>query len=227
MTDTLFHYTADLDGDGELTDETVRYQTTYWLPDLDGPDGGRKARSTTIPTLDGEVMVLTQGRAGKADGRAPGAFTLKWEIADPDFLRLSEEDYAKGRLVQVRLDHRWRQCQVTSSGAADRTVTVAAGYLLSGGDTYWLAADAAHVCGASDSYVYATLAAGVATVASGTSVPAGAVQLATITIAANVVTVTADPSGAANARQGYIAAWTPTQAPAGMSGLEMTVQEVR
>jgi len=223
---TLFDWISDTDDDGDLSDESSRYSTTYWLPDLEEPGGGRKLRAATLPTLDGEALVLSQGRSGYADGRAPGQFMLKFEVADPDFLRLAAEDYMRGRLVQVRLDHRWRQLEVTSSGLADLKVTASAGYLLDGGDTYWLAADYEHTCGATHTFVYATLASGVATIASGTSVPGGAVQLATITIAGDIVTVTSDPSGYHNARQGYITDFQETQ-NGPLTGLEMTIQEVR
>lgn len=227
MSTTLFQWISDTDGDGVVSDESARYETTFWLPEVSPPDGGRQQTLATLPTLDGEALVLCQGRAGAADGRAPGRFTLKWEIADADLLRLAEEDYAKGRLVQVRLDHRWRQLEVVSAGTADRKVTVAAGYLLDHGDTCWLAADAVHACGATHTVVYATPAAGAVTIASGASVPTGSVALATISIAGDIVTVLTSPSGVANARQGYITAFETTPMGAGLSGLSLTMQEVR
>lgn len=228
MATTLFEWISDTDGDGVLSDELARYSTAIWLPNQEQPDGGRQVAGGTVSTLDGGVLVLVQTRAGYADRRLPGSFTLRWDIADPEFIRLAREDYAKGRLVQVRLDWRWRQCEVTSSGAADRKVTVAAGEIDADGDSYWLASDTVVTCGASDTKVYAALADGVATPGSGTSVPAGAVLLANISIAGSVVTVTSSPSGVANARQGYIVpgSWR-TRQNGPHTGLEFTVQEVR
>lgn len=233
MADILFEWISDTDGDGDLSDESARYTSPengapYWGPNLDNPDGGRQVAGAVVPTLAGGAVVLRQHRAGYADARGPGVLTLTWDIADPDFIRLSREDYAKGRLIQVRLDHRWRQCEVTSSGAADRKVTVAAGEINDGGDTYWLAADAVHTCSASDTKVYAALADGVATVASGESVPADAVLLSDISIAGDIVSVDSDPSGVANAFVGYIrpGGWKTTQ-NGDMTGLEIALQEVR
>jgi len=228
MADALFEYIADTDDDGDVSDESARYSSTYWLPNLpDGPDGGRQRLGSVLPTLDGGVKILSQNRAGYTDGRAPGQFTLEWDIADPAFILLARQDMARGRLVQVRLDHRWRQCEVTSSGAADLKCTVAAGEIDDSGDSYWCPATVV-TCGASDVYVYATLANGVATPDSGTSVPAGAKELATITIAGSLVTVTANPSGAANARKGYIlpGSWEAKQ-KGPFTGLKFTVQEIR
>jgi len=154
--------------------------------------------------------------------------TLKWEIADPDFLRLSEEDYARGRLVQVRLDHRRRACEVTSSGLADLTVTVAAGRIDDGGDSYWLDEDTDLTCENSDTRVYAELADGAVTPGSGTSVPDGAVLLADIAIDGNVVTVTSHPSGNPNAIQGYIVPGSWKTAQKGQhTGLELAIQQTR
>lgn len=228
MADLLFQWISDTDDDGDLSDEAARYATAFWVPNIDEPEGGRQRSGGAVPTLAGGVVVLSQNRAGYADGRGPGRFTLKWGWADPDFIRLSAEDYARHRLVEVRLDHLWRQCEVTSSGLSDRKATVAAGYIDDGGDSYWLAADTAVVCGGSDTFIYATLADGVATPDSGTEVPAGAKQLAAITIADDIVTVTSDPSGAANARRGYITPGGRKTMPEGPHmGLELTIQEVR
>jgi len=228
MADLLFNWISDSDDDGDLSDETTRYETEYWLPNLpEDTDGGRQVLGSVLPVLSGGVKVLSQARAGRADARAPGRWVLKWEIADPVFIALSREDYARRRLVRFRLDHRLRQCEVTGSGLADLKVTVAAGWIDDGGDTYWLAAAAEVTCEPGDAYVYASLADGAATMDSGASVPAGAVELAAISIDGNTVSV-AQPSGAANAVTGYIApgGWKTTQ-NGPHTGLELTVQEVR
>jgi len=229
MQDYYFGWYSDLNNDG--VPETLRYSTATALPDLpDGPDGGRVLRVETEDLLSGDVLVLTQLRSGKYDHRQPGRFRLAWEAVPATlagFARLCEEDWAKARVVSVRLDHRWRQLRVTSSGLADRTVTVAAGYLLGTDDTAWLAADATHVCGATHTYVYVTPASGLLTVASGTSVPGGSTQLAAITIAGDVVTVVTSPSGAANARKCRVLERPVRQGPVGLDGLELVLQEVR
>lgn len=201
MTDDYFGWTTDTNGDG--TPETLRYSTTDWLPTLDSLDGGRVVGVETLYTLNGGILTLTRTRPSRYDHTAPGRFALVWgqqNPVDPAFLPILEEDYSRNRLVSVRLDYHWRQLRVTSSGLADRKVTVEAGYLRATTGRSWLSADAEHTCGASDTYVYVTSSSGTLTVASGTSVPGGATQLAAITIAGDIVRVTTSPSGVANAR---------------------------
>jgi len=221
MSETLFVWSADTAGSGTYTE---RYRHTTWVPDIAQPDGGRAVRHSAVPLLDGSTLVLIGGRAGHTDQRSPGVIELSFALADPDFLAVAEEDYARGRTVQVRLDHRWRQLAVTSSGAADRKVLIAAGYLLSGGDTYWLGTAAEVTCAAEDTVVYVIPAAGALTADSGTSLAEGAVQVAAISIAGDVVTVTSDPSGVANARTGVVVGWE-TRQNGPMTGLTLKMQE--
>lgn len=227
MRDWLFEWVSDVDGDG--TPEAVRYSETVVLPNIDRPDGGRDLRTQANATLDGGVMVVTAGRADKADQLAPGRFTLAWGVApDEDLLAVVTEDYARGRLVTVCMDHRWRALRVASSGAADLKVTVESGPLsTTDGDTAWLSTATEHTCTAGDTVVYAIATAGAVTLGSGTSVPAGDYLLANITIVDDLVTVTSDPSGVANARTCRILAVRPKQAGHGLTGLEIELQEVR
>lgn len=205
-----------------------RYATRCWLPDVDPPDGGRTMAQQVVPTLDGEAITIAQGRDGMADQRMPGRFTLSWnEMSDPLFRSIAEEDFARGRQVSVRFDSRWRQLEVTSSGASDRKVTVARGYLNhTDGDTYWLTADTVVTCAISDTLIYATPSAGALTIGHGVAVPAGSVKLADITVAANVVAVQV-PSGVPNARTCNILECEQRQNPGGQTALRIVLQEVR
>lgn len=222
--DLYFALYADLDNDGVA--EALRYSSTTRVPDISDTGSGRMLPLARVATMDGGAVILQGGRSGYADQRAPGSLSLSWPIADDDLLLAAEEEFMRGRLVKICLDHRWRQLRVTSSGTANLTVTVAAGYLLSGNDTYYLRVDTALVCGASDTVVYATPSDGLLTIDSGTSVPTGSVALATITVAGSIVTVATSPSGVANARQGYLTEYTPTQAGANYTALSMVLQEV-
>lgn len=230
----LMVYYADTDGDGAV-ETTPRYSSRVCIPREIKPIDGRKRRVNVHPTLDGGVMVLAHGRAGVTDQRAPGAFVLTWEHVPDTFRHLVEADYAAGRLVSLRLDHRWRQLEVFSSGLADRTVTVLAGYVMSGGDTYWLAADTEIICAADHIVVYAVLADGIVTVDSGIDgsgeesgdlVPVGAMTLAEISITDDLVTVISDPSGVDNRRTGEITDLDILPAPGGGVGMTLTLQEV-
>ncbi len=228
MTELLFVWTVDVDGDG--TAEVERYRSTLWVPNVEPPDGGRAVRTKRVETLDGGARVLATARADRADQRAPGSLTLSWEVADPDFLRIAEEDYARGRLVSVRLDHRWRRLQVTSSGRPDRTALVAPGYWLTGGDTCWPLATTplAHVCAATSTQLYAvSTEPGLFTLGdTADALPVGAASLAEIAVVDDVLLVTAAETGVANARTGRMTAFTPTQLPGGLTGLSLTLQEV-
>lgn len=225
MAEYLFAWTVDSDGDG--IPDVERYRSSLWLPDVDPPDGGRSLRVQSVETLAGEIVTQRLTRSGASDHRLPGKFTLSWEVCDPTFLLMAEEDYAKGRIASVRLDHRWRQLRVTSSGAADRVVNVAPGYWLGATDTAWYIVAEPHTCAADHTRVYATASAGAITIGSGTSVPSGGVLLAEISISGDVVTVLTDPSGVANARTCRVMEFKPRQVGGGHTGLELVLQEVR
>jgi len=228
MQDWLFSWTSDTNGDG--TPETERYSSAVYLPNIEPADGGRRVDVSAPKTLDGGVIFIARTRAGKYDHRSPGRFRLSWQApgVPASLVAAAEEDNAKARLVSIRLDHRWRQCRVTSSGVADLKATVASGWVDFATETAWLTADYLHTCGsATHTKIYATNSSGAVTVASGTSVPAGSVLLANITIAGSIVTVTSDPSGAANARVCGILDVRRQQAGDTLDSLEIELQEIR
>lgn len=221
-----FVWSTDLNDDGVV--DTDRYTTTTArnVPDIAEETGMRARPFARVQTLNGGAVLLQGGRSGYADQRSPGQIELSWRAADLTLLRILEEDYAAGRKVSVRLDHRWRQLLVTSSGAADLGVVVSPGYLRYNGDTYWLRASTAHTCGGSATVVYATPSAGLISLGSNTSVPAGSTQLAAITIAGNVVTVVTSPSGVANARTGYVTSLHIEPAGDNQTSASVTIMEV-
>jgi hypothetical protein len=221
--DYLFSWTADLDADG--VPETLRYSSALYLPEP--PEEEPEVPSQVVPTLDGGTVIQRVARS-TADQRRPRQFTLEFQVCEDSFLRLAEEDYARGRRVSIRLDHRWRQLRVTSSGAADSKLTVAAGFLEhSDGDTYWLSADAEVTAGASDVKAYVTPSAGALTADTGETVPEGSVEIATISVAASLVTVATNPSGVANARTCAILAFRRVPYGGGHDGCRIVLQEVR
>lgn len=210
---------------------TTRYSTALWLPELSDADAGRRPMVAEIPLLSGGVAVLRQGRAGRADTRMPGRFTLTWEIADPAFLRVAREDAAMGATVTVALDHRWRQLQVASSGQADRTVLIDAGWARINGDTGWLQPDTgedtyALTVGDTHTIVYVTAAGGLLTAASGETLPEGAIQLAAMTVSNAEVSISTSPSGVSNAITAAIVEYTETPAGGGAAGQPLTRLEI-
>lgn len=219
-----FSWTADLNGDG--VPETVRYATTTRLPDIDQPDGGRRARLATVATLDGGVTVMRVLRPSYVDQRSPGVMVLSWAVADDALLRAADEAYATKHAVSLRLDHRWRQLRVTSSGITNRTVTVEAGYLLADrGDVSWLRDDASYVCNALHTVLYVTPANGLLVVGSGTSLPTGATELCAISVVGNIVQVPT-VTGVENARTGIVTECQQSQSGSNYTGLSVTLQEV-
>lgn len=225
MSRLYFAYYADDDDDGEVETTTPRYSgiRTPLVSDL---GGNRTLRTSRVQTLNGEAFLLMQGRPGMHDQREAGQFSLSWKDADPVLANILEHDFAAGRLVRVHVEPRWRYFEVTSSGKADRKVTVAPGHLYDGGDTYWLDAATAFTCEPSDTKLYVTpAAAGTLSIGGDTSVPSGSYQIATISIAGSIVTV-ASLSGLSLGKYGVITEMQRTPLTDGGEGLTVVITEI-
>ena len=228
----FFSWTSDQNQDG--TPEYLAYSTSLWLPDIDLPAGGdRKAVIEPYPTLDGESLVVMQQRAGRHDQRTPGLFKLTWSVVEQDLYRVAQEDHAAGQLVEVRLDHHWRQLRVTPN-AAGTSLTVEAGWLDYRGDTYWRMADVAVTITETDRYLYAVPASGTLTYAAAAAgYPAGSVLLASWTAhpcrAADLTlhTGTGNEAGPENRRRCRVVGFEPDPKGGGLVGLTLTLQEQR
>ena len=230
-----FAWTSDLNNDG--TPETLRYASALWIPTVDAPDGGGKARIQRIETLDGNVQVLGMARSGKADSRVPGQFSLSWDTVPDDLLSIIEEDYCRQRVASVQVDHRWRTLEVTSSGYADLTAYVARGAWRYSVDTYWPdstlygyeAVDAIPCIVEPGHTKICAVVSGAGAFTLGSTagtLPADSAQLATISVTGNRVTIESAVTGVANARTVRILDYSPKSISTGGTSLALTLQEI-
>lgn len=84
-------------------DGITSYSTSLWLPNVDEP---QEVRGQVVPTLDLGAVWVTQEPASGTDIRAPRAYSLSWETADPDFLPIAETAFANKKQVTIGIPYR-------------------------------------------------------------------------------------------------------------------------
>lgn len=102
------------------------YSSALWVPtDVQEP---QEIRGRVLPTLNLGAVLVTQERDGSDDRRAPRAYKLIWEVADPDFLPVAEATYANCRRVTCAVPTR-----IEADASKRWTAKEITGYIVPGG----------------------------------------------------------------------------------------------
>lgn len=203
------------------------YTSSTYLPTINPPDVDRVQKYNIFESVSGEKLIYGLLRPNKFDQRLPSTFTLSWEVAPLSLKNVLQKANANLATLKFRYDARWQQLECTVTG--DRTVLINSGYYLKSGDMFWLLADYTLTVETNDTKIYITTDAstGLITVDSGTSVPEGATEIATITATTgNPVVITSSTTGVTNIRSGKIVELKTTAKEAALVSIEVTVVEV-
>lgn len=211
---------TDMNDDG--VPDTTRYSDTIFCPDLNDELKGRAVDITKFKAINGETILIANARPDKVDQRLAGSIVLFFDVMDSALKIIVEEDYAKGRMVGIRLDHRWRQLEVIDTGT--NKVTIAAGYIEYDADTFWLNSSTEITVDVGDTKVYATPQTdGTIICDSSTVVPTGSVELASLS-SGNLV---AGDTGYVNMFVGKVISVVFKPIEGRLTQGEITIQEVR